>query len=137
MGLFPTKSFNTMRRYQKLQATSSWRQNLFLVILSMILYNVTVSINPEIEGEWTKYMREVHIPEVLETGMFKEARFCRVHGEEQGGVTYATGYLCPDQASYDRYMAEFAEKLRKSFHQKWEGHYAAFRTLLSVIEEFK
>lgn len=103
----------------------------------MILYNVTVSINPEIETEWTKYMREIHIPEVLETGLFKEARFCRVHGEEEGGVTYATGYLCHNQEAYDQYISQHADRLRKSFHGKWEGHYAAFRTILTVIEEFK
>jgi len=30
----------------------------------MILYNVTVSIDPEIAEEWLTWMREVHIPDV-------------------------------------------------------------------------
>lgn len=105
--------------------------------LRMILYNVTVSINPEIEAEWTAYMRQKHIPEVMQTGCFLESRFCRVHGEEEGGVTYATTYLAASQEIYDEYIAKHAASLRDEFNAKWAGKFAAFRTLLSVIEEFK
>ena len=103
----------------------------------MILYNVTVSIDPQIESVWTEYMRKKHIPEVMETGCFLESRFCRVHGEEEGGVTYATTYVLPNQETYDNYLAQFAEKLRDDFNAKWQGQFAAFRTLLTVVEEFK
>lgn len=103
----------------------------------MILYNVTVSIDPNIESEWTKYMREIHIPEVLETGCFSEARFCRVHGEEEGGVTYATSYLSPSADILKSYETNFAPRLRDSFNKLWAGKFAAFRTNLTVVEEFK
>jgi hypothetical protein len=103
----------------------------------MILYNVTVSIDPSVENEWTTYMREKHIPEVLDTGCFIEARFSRVHGEEEGGVTYATSYLAKDKAILDAYDANFAPRLQAEFNSKWNGRFAAFRTKLTVIEEFK
>ncbi len=38
----------------------------------MILYNVTISIDPEVHQEWLAWMKEVHIPDVLKTGMFRE-----------------------------------------------------------------
>lgn len=103
----------------------------------MVLYNVTVSIDPSIEKEWTTYMRQTHIPEVMESGCFVEARFCRVHGEEEGGVTYATAYLAPDQAVLDLYKKNFAQRLQAEFNAKWQGKFAAFRTNLTVVEEFK
>ncbi|MBU2019812.1 MAG: DUF4286 family protein [Bacteroidetes bacterium] len=105
--------------------------------LCMILYNVTVNIDPEIEQEWTAYMRQTHIPEVMHTGCFLESRFCRVHGEEEGGVTYATTYLAKNQDIYDIYLATHAAKLRDEFNAKWAGKFASFRTLLTVVEEFK
>jgi murein tripeptide amidase MpaA len=103
----------------------------------MILYNVTVSIDQAIEQQWAAYMREIHIPEVMQTGCFLESRFCRVHGEEEGGVTYATTYLAINQETYDDYLAKHAAKLRDEFNAKWAGNFAAFRTLLTVVEEFK
>ena len=61
----------------------------------MLLYNVTVSIDPQIEQEWLEWMRKNHIPDVMQTGCFLESRISRVHGEEQGGLTYAITYLAP------------------------------------------
>lgn len=103
----------------------------------MILYNVTVSIDATIGDEWLAYMREKHIPEIMETGHFLEARICRVHGEEEGGMTYATTYLCESQEVFDLYEANHAAELRKEFNAKWAGKFAAFRTFLNVVEEFK
>ena len=103
----------------------------------MLLYNVTVSIDPQIEQEWLDYMRTSHINDVLNTGCFIESRISRVHGEEEGGLTYAITYLAPSQELYDKYQAEFAPALQKEHGEKFTGRFAAFRTTLAVIEEFK
>lgn len=103
----------------------------------MILYNVTVSIDPGIQEDWTRWMREVHIPDVLATGCFLESRLSRIHGEEEGGVTFSVMYLSPSQEMYDKYQETFAPKLQADHNQKFAGKFAAFRTVLNVIEEFK
>ena len=103
----------------------------------MLLYNVTVSIDPQIEQEWLEWMRKNHIPDVMQTGCFLESRISRVHGEEQGGLTYAITYLAPDEATFKHYEKEHAPALQADHKQKYEGRFAAFRTTLSVIEEFK
>ena len=53
----------------------------------MILYNVTVSIDPEISEDWLNWMRSKHIPDVMATNCFLESRISKIHGEEEGGVT--------------------------------------------------
>lgn len=103
----------------------------------MILYNVTVSIDEGIQEEWLAWMRKKHIPDVLETGCFIEARISRVHGEEDGGLTYAISYIAPTREKYDEYLSNYASELQKEHTEKYSGQFAAFRTLLSVIEEFR
>jgi hypothetical protein len=103
----------------------------------MILYNVTVSIDPEIHEEWLIWMREKHIPDVMATGCFIESRISRVHGEEQGGKTYAIGYICPSQEKFDVYEKEYAPALQKDHSTRYEGRFAAFRTMLTILEEFR
>jgi hypothetical protein len=103
----------------------------------MVLYNVTVSIDAQIHEDWLNWMRTIHIPEVLETGCFIESRISRVHGEEEGGLTFAITYLAPSQELYDKYQEEFAPALQADHTKKYSGKFAAFRTTLSVIEEFK
>lgn len=103
----------------------------------MILYNVTVSIDPSVSEEWLQWMRSHHIPDVMASGCFIESRISRVHGEEEGGVTFAITYLSPSQEKMTEYEQKFAPALQQDHAAKFAGRFAAFRTVLSVIEEFK
>lgn len=103
----------------------------------MVLYNVTVSIDANIQDEWLGWMRSTHIPQVMETGCFLESRISRVNGEEEGGVTYAITYLSPSQEIFETYEKEYAPLLQADHSTKYAGKFAAFRTTLNVIEEFK
>jgi len=97
-----------------------------------ILYNVTVNIDLEAEEEWLLWMRQSHIPEVLKTGYFLEARLCKVLSDDMGGKTYSMQYLAPDMLSYKKYIHEEAPRLRDDFDLKYGGRYVAFRTILEV-----
>lgn len=103
----------------------------------MILYNVTVSIDPEVHEEWLEWMKTKHIPDVMNTGCFVEARLSRVHGEEEGGMTFAIGYVAPSQSHIDQYQRIHAPELQKEHSAKYDGKFAAFRTMLTILDEFK
>lgn len=103
----------------------------------MILYNITVSIDPNVHEDWLGWMRSVHVPQVMETGCFLESRISRVHGEEEGGMTFSVMYLCPSQELLDEYQEKYAPLLQADHSARYNGKFAAFRTTLSVIEEFK
>lgn len=103
----------------------------------MILYNVTVSIDANIHEEWLEWMRKTHIPQVMETGCFLESRISRVNGEEEGGMTFAVTYLSPTEELFSTYEKEHAPLLQADHASRYQGKFAAFRTTLSVIEEFK
>ena len=103
----------------------------------MILYNVTVSVDEDIAEEWVKWMREKHIPDVMATGKFIESKLSRVLGEEEGGITYAVQYLCKDRKTFDAYTLEDAPALQKEHSDRYEGKFAAFRTLLNVVHQQK
>lgn len=103
----------------------------------MILYNVTVSIDPEIHEEWLNWMKEKHVPDVMNTGCFTEARISRVHGEEEGGMTYAISYVAPSQAHIDQYQRVHAPALQQEHSERYDGKFAAFRTMLTILEEFR
>lgn len=102
----------------------------------MVVYNVTVSIDNSIEEEWLEWMRNIHIPEVMATGFFRDSKLCRVHGEEEGGKTYAIMYTAKSHNHLEQYQEQFAKDLQDKHNQKFQGKFAAFRTLLSVEQEF-
>jgi hypothetical protein len=100
----------------------------------MIIYNVTVNIDHEVHDEWIEWMLNIHIPEVLSTGLFLESRFSRIIAEEEGGRAYSIQYLCKDMETYEKYKAEHAPRLQKAHLDKYEGKFGAFRTIMNVVD---
>lgn len=103
----------------------------------MIIYNVTVNIDADVHDEWLEWMRSTHIPDVMNTGCFSESRISRIHAEEEGGMSYAIQYIALSQDKFDVYQQLFAPKLQHEHSAKYQGKFAAFRTMLSIVEEFK
>ena len=101
----------------------------------MIAYNVTVKVELDIHDDWLAWMKEVHIPEVLETGMFKSHRMFRLlEQDEQDGITYSIQYFLPGMTDYFRYQEEFAPALQKAHTDRYSGKFVAFRTIMKVVD---
>ena len=101
----------------------------------MIIYSVTVTVDLEIEDEWVAWMRAVHIPDVLKTGLFKGCRMLKVHKEDHGDDTsYNFQYLLESLDNYQMYKDNHAPHLQKDVADKFGGKFAAFRTVLDVVE---
>ncbi len=99
----------------------------------MILYNVTVKILNEVKDDWLNWMKTVHIPDVMNTGLFVENKICRIIEEDPDGETYAIQYFCKDMDTFMKYQNEHAKELQKEHTQRYDGKYVAFRTLMEVI----
>lgn len=99
----------------------------------MIIYNVTVNIENDVREEWLQWMKEVHIPNVMKTGLFIENRICKVLVEEESGTTYSIQYSCEKLADIEEYQKQHAARLQKEHSDKYKGKFVAFRTLLEVV----
>ncbi len=100
----------------------------------MILYNVTVKVSPEIEVEWAIWMKEVHIPDVMNTGLFTEYKMCRLlEQDESDGKTFAIQYLCKSAEDFASYQKEFAPALQQDHKQRFGDKFIAFRTIMEVL----
>jgi hypothetical protein len=101
----------------------------------MIIYNVTVNIDHAVHNEWLKWMREIHIPEVMQTNLFTESRMLKVLGDEDsGGVTYSVQYTCRSMDDFKNYEKNFAPALREQHNLKYKDRFVSFRTLLEVVQ---
>lgn len=101
----------------------------------MILYNVTVNIDEDVHDEWLQWMKEVHIPDVMNTGFFLENKICKILAESEGGVSYAIQYLCNSMEDLEDYQKEHAPRLQQEHTERYAGKFAAFRTLLEVVHQ--
>ncbi|WP_419213563.1 DUF4286 family protein [Maribacter sp. X9] len=103
----------------------------------MYIYNVTTNVEETAHHAWVKWMKEIHIPEVLSTGKFLSAKFTKVLVEEDmGGVTYSVQYSVPDKATLERYYEEDAPRLIESVQRNFAGKLVSFKTELEVVDEY-
>jgi hypothetical protein len=100
----------------------------------MIIYNVTIKVEHSIADEWLEWMKTVHIPDVMLTGLFLEHHIFKVLVDEADGVTYSIQYLCENMELYEKYNTEHAPALQAETQKKYNGRFVAFRTLLEVID---
>ena len=102
--------------------------------MDKIIYNVTVKLDHDIHLEWLQWMKRVHIPAIMETGMFIEYKICRLMGvDESDGVTYDVQYLSPNMTTYQLYQEKHAYHLQKDHIERYKGKFVAFRTLMRVV----
>lgn len=102
----------------------------------MYIYNITTNIDEAAHADWLKWMREIHIPDVLATGKFLSAKMCKVLVEEDmGGVTYSVQFTTVDKETLNSYYDEDAPKLRKEALRLFPSKFVSFRTELEVISE--
>ncbi len=100
----------------------------------MILYNVTVKVEHDVHDEWLKWMKEVHIPDVLKTGIFSENKICRLlYVDETDGKTYSIQYLCENMDSFRTYQDNHAKALQAEHTNRYKDKFVAFRTLMEVL----
>lgn len=100
----------------------------------MYIYSVTINIDKTAEKEWLRWMENIHIPNMLATGKFFEAKLCQVMiDEDMGGVTYSTQYTAHTKTLLEQYYKEDADRLRSEAIQKFGDKIVAFRTELKVL----
>ena len=102
----------------------------------MIIYNVTISIDQSIHDQWLVWIKN-HIPQVLATGKFTEAKLTKVLVEEEmGGTTYSIQFRAKSREDLNAYYKEDAERLRNEGTKLFADNMLAFRTELEVIDEY-
>jgi hypothetical protein len=99
----------------------------------MILYNVTINIDKEVEEEWLNWMKKIHIPKVMKTGMFVENKIYRIKADEPQGTSYSFQYFANSMVEMDQYQIEFAPSMQTEVMEKYGKHMVAFRTLLESV----
>ena len=104
----------------------------------MLIYNVTVHVEPSIEEKWLNWMEQEHIPEMLGTKKFSKTKvFKIITDQDTGGISYAVQYYCYNSEQYESYLKEDATSLRQKVKDKFGKKILFFRTELELIQEYR
>jgi hypothetical protein len=100
----------------------------------MIIYNVTLKVDHSVQADWLKWMKEEHIPDVVNTGCYTHAVMLHLfEADDADGVTYAMQYHAKSKEQYNLYAEKFMPVMRKKLTDRWGEKVSAFRTVMEIV----
>ena len=101
----------------------------------MVVYNVTVKVDTSIADQWLEWLLQEHIPDVLSTGCFAEAKVMRMlETDDTEGPTYTTQYFAHSLDDYNRYIDNYSSQMRQKGFDRWGNRFIAFRSVMEVVK---
>jgi len=102
----------------------------------MIIYSVTVTIKKEVEEEWLKWMKDVHIKDVMKTGYFTDWQIYKQNIPENSPVetTYLINYFSESFTKYEEYVNKEAPRLQKEHIERFPGKSKSARSVYTLLE---
>lgn len=101
----------------------------------MFVYNVTTKVAHTIATNWLQWLKEIHIPEIIDTGCFTNATVLQIlEIDESEGPTYAVQYFAESKSNYNLYIEKFANSMRQKAFDKWGDQFIAFRTFMQIVD---
>ena len=101
----------------------------------MFIYNVTTKVDHSIHQAWLQWIKEEHIPDIINTGCFTHATVLHLlEIDDHEGPTYAIQYHAESKALYNRYIDKFAPLMRQKAMSKWGNKFIAIRSIMQIID---
>lgn len=101
----------------------------------MIIYNVTTKVRSNIANDWLKWLKDVHIKEILNTGCFTDFKIVKLlEIDEEEGPTYALQLYADSKSIYNQYVEKFAGKMRQDAFDKWGDQFISIRSVMQIVE---
>lgn len=100
----------------------------------MYIYSVSIKLDNSIEQEWLQWMKNEHLDEVKNTGMFEGYSLLQlIEPTDEESKTYIAQYYTDAETRYNQYIQEFAPLLRQKGIDRFGEKFIAFRTILKKI----
>ena len=101
----------------------------------MIIYRVTVEVNNDIEIDWLKWMKKIHIPDVIKTGYFFDWKIEKqiLPDNSPGETTYIINYYANTISDYQKYSEREAARLQEEHSKRYSGKFQASRIILKTL----
>ena len=103
----------------------------------MIVYKVIIQIEKKIEKDWLNWMRDVHIPEIMDLNIFyKSQLFNIINNKEKEFSSFCIEYCCHSEQEYNIYKKKYSKNLQIKHIEKFKGKFKGERLILSLNNEF-
>ncbi|MDD4971778.1 MAG: DUF4286 family protein [Paludibacter sp.] len=101
----------------------------------MLIFNTTYLVSDKVHGIWLKWVREQHIPFMLESTYFTQPQVARViTSAEQDGTSFSVQFHVLDMHTLKLWNKEYSQLFQEKCSQQFGTEVIFFTTVLEVVE---
>ncbi|MFT3753391.1 MAG: DUF4286 family protein [Paludibacter sp.] len=101
----------------------------------MLIFNTTFLVSDKMTDLWLKWVREQHIPFMLDSEMFSKPQVAKVLGiEEQEGTSYSVQFHVSDIQTLENWHLQYARTFERNFAEKFGTDVVFFATVLELVD---
>jgi hypothetical protein len=99
--------------------------------IAPVVYEITVRVEPEIRADFTAFMINGHVPDLLATGYFSSAT---IASDE---TTLRISYIARSRMELQKYLDEHASRLRAEVIERFPGGFQINRREWQLTAELE
>ena len=99
----------------------------------MIILSITTALQNDVEHEWVGFMKNDHIPSLMEEGMVDSFRFVRVMPQEGVDVAYNLQLRFVNIQHFNDFQTHKGPQFAQIQLNKYPGKIAQFSTVLEEL----
>ncbi|SDE45044.1 protein of unknown function [Mucilaginibacter pineti] len=100
----------------------------------MIVYNDTIIVEEAIHEEWLKWIKDVHIPAIMATGLFSSYRILTVVDSPNEGVTYCIQYNADTIEQFQQFYMNHLHSFQSIHQERYAERFVMFNTLMKEVD---
>ncbi len=101
----------------------------------MLIFNTTYLVSDKVHGVWLKWIREQHIPFMLDTTYFSQPQVARViTSDKQDGTSFSVQFLISDMRTLKLWNQQFSSSFQENCSQQFGPEVLFFTTVLEMVE---
>ena len=104
-----------------------------MYLCNMLLFNVTVIVEEASATEWLNWMKDTHIPQLMETESFVSYRLLKIVDSPNEGVSYCVQFVAENQEKHQNYLDLHEQQFIGDMYAKYPNKLVTFSTLMDYL----
>lgn len=100
----------------------------------MYIFNTTYLVSDKMHGTWVKWLNEIQIPRMIDTGLFTKPQVAKVLSDEvQDGTSFSVQFHFPEIHLFALWSEQFSEDLQQDILERFGTEVLSFSVILEII----
>ena len=101
----------------------------------MLIFNITFLVSDKVHGSWLKWVREEHIPFMIDSTYFTQPQVARIiTSDKEDGTSFSVQFHVNDMRTLKSWNQEYSTLFQQNCSHNFGTEVLFFTTVLEIVE---